>query len=412
MIQLDKSNIQSYLKDRMPDMDFSKPLIISAIGEGSEEEDGDGFLNYIFRVSDGRKKLVLKQSRSAGHKGGFTGLPEGRVVQEYETMAFRKAIVPEYIPDLYFCDSENNIIAEEDVSHLSILRFQLMKNVTFPKFAHQIADYMAKTLFYTSEYYMDAQTFREMTVHFINPIMRTIFEYTEFITQDRPDQDFALPIDDKYMAMARKTILDPRVVRERYKLKHIYDTHGEAFLHTDLHTSNILMDQREMKVIDMEYTFCGPLALDVGKVEASMLAQYVSAAFRPFPNEAERKQFRDYCLDTMVDVFNEFCQIFFACWDQSAKRQYQGVPGLKDDVRADLLKDTIGFTGTCNIARVASKFLFPEYAVITDAKAYEQMTFLSLILDQITLLNRAGYRNIEEWVSEIKRISDKFLATV
>ena len=63
MITLSKENITDYLKEKMPYLDFSKPLIISAIGEGSLEDDGDGYINYVFRVSDGKvNKRVAKTS--------------------------------------------------------------------------------------------------------------------------------------------------------------------------------------------------------------------------------------------------------------------------------------------------------------------------------------------------------------
>ena len=66
MITLSKENITDYLKVKMPYLDFSKPLIISAIGEGSLEDDGDGYINFVFRVSDGKWKLILKQARADG----------------------------------------------------------------------------------------------------------------------------------------------------------------------------------------------------------------------------------------------------------------------------------------------------------------------------------------------------------
>ena len=52
MITLSKENITDYLKEKMPYLDFSKPLTISAIGEGTLEEDGDGYINFVYRVSD------------------------------------------------------------------------------------------------------------------------------------------------------------------------------------------------------------------------------------------------------------------------------------------------------------------------------------------------------------------------
>ena len=66
MITLTKANITDYLKEHMPDLDYSRPLIISEIGEGTPEEDGDGYVNFVFRVSDGKRKMILKQGRSVG----------------------------------------------------------------------------------------------------------------------------------------------------------------------------------------------------------------------------------------------------------------------------------------------------------------------------------------------------------
>ena len=69
------------------------------------------------------------------------------------------AIVPDLIPKLYDCDEENRVFITEDVSYLRISRFQLLKGVTYPKLADQIARYMAATQFYTSEYYLDTKRF-------------------------------------------------------------------------------------------------------------------------------------------------------------------------------------------------------------------------------------------------------------
>lgn len=76
------------------------------------------------------------------------------------------AIVPDLIPKLYDCDEENRVFITEDVSYLRISRFQLLKGVTYPKLADQIARYMAATQFYTSEYYLDTKRFRDLSGSF------------------------------------------------------------------------------------------------------------------------------------------------------------------------------------------------------------------------------------------------------
>ena len=135
----------------MPCLDFSKPLIISAIGEGSLEDDGDGYINFVYRVSDGKMKLILKQARKDGRVANLHDMSLDRAALEYDYMKMARVIVPEYIPELYFYDAENLVFAVEDVSHLKIARFQLNKSIMFPKMASQIAEYLAKIHFYTSD---------------------------------------------------------------------------------------------------------------------------------------------------------------------------------------------------------------------------------------------------------------------
>lgn len=101
MIVLNKENLTEYLIGRLTELDYTKPLNISAVGEGSEEEDGDGYLNFIFRVSDGKRNVIVKQGRTVGRNEDFTNLSSERTRLEYESMMIRKAIVPEYIPDLF-----------------------------------------------------------------------------------------------------------------------------------------------------------------------------------------------------------------------------------------------------------------------------------------------------------------------
>ena len=143
MITLSKENITDYLKEKMPYLDFSKPLVISAIGEGSLEEDGDGYINFVFRVSDGNWKIILKQARRDGRVAGFKDMSLERAAIEYDYMKIGSVIVPEYLPKLYFYDEKNLAFAVEDVSHLKISRFQLNKSVIFPKIAQQAAEYLA-----------------------------------------------------------------------------------------------------------------------------------------------------------------------------------------------------------------------------------------------------------------------------
>ena len=159
MIVLTKENVADYVKSRLEFFNADGgPITVSAIGEGSVEEDGDGFINMVYRVSDGTYHLIVKQSTAEARCADELTLDLNRFKLEYESMQIRKAIIPDLIPDLYDCDDENRIFITEDVSRLRISRFQLLKGATYPLRAEQVARYMAANNFYTSEFYLDGKT--------------------------------------------------------------------------------------------------------------------------------------------------------------------------------------------------------------------------------------------------------------
>lgn len=105
----------------------------------------------------------------------------------------------------------------------------------------------------------------------------------------------------------------------------------------------------ELKVIDMEYAFCGPLAFDIGYLESHLISQYICAAFRNFDTERKRTEFQAYILAAMQQFFEEYCNRFFYYWNRFAKPVYRDVDGLQESFKNQLLRDMIGFCSTSNI---------------------------------------------------------------
>jgi len=409
MIILNKENLTDYLKERMRELDYSKPLQISVVGEGSEEEDGDGYLNFIFRVSDGKRNVIVKQGRTTGRNEGFTNLSTERTKLEFESMKIRKAIVPEYIPDLYFYDEENQVFVTEDVSYLKIMRFQLNKSVTFPGFAKHAARFLAMIHFYTSEYYTDTELFRKLDNHFTNHKMRNLFDNMLFISKDEFGQKACgLSLDPAIAEDIKEIVFDPDVVLERYKLRELFMKKSEALIHCDYHTSNIFIGADEMKVIDMEYTFCGPIAFDLGYLFGNLISQYICAGYRPYSEKEDRDAFREYILDTIEEVYEEYCRIFIECWDKDAKEEYKGVKGLQENFLNKLLPQMVGFCSTANLFRVSSEIDFPEYSAIKEDSQMRKAVFLSALMDRRMLLMRDSYRDVRTWLDDMVQLEKTY----
>lgn len=409
---LSKKNVVNYVISRLDFFDADGEITVSAIGEGSLEEDGDGFINFVFRVSDGIHKLIVKQSRPDSRFGGDYGLDVNRYKLEYDSMKLRKAIVPDLIPDLYDIDYENRIFITEDVSHLKISRFQLLKGVQFPKLADHMGRYMAATEFYTSEYYLDSRSFRGLSVHFLNTTMREIMDIGMFLTSVTPEDTVGRPLDPEFITFSKRVCADPEVLISRQKLKHLFMTKGECLIHGDLHTSNVFAGPDETKVIDMEYTFCGPLSYDLGYFLANFIAQYEAATFRPFDSEEKRKEYKDYCLYMIRETYDKFCGYFCQYFDEDAKPEYQNVPGIKEDFCLTTLREFIGFAATAQLGRICNIIPYADYDEIEDYVERHNAKCFSIILCRRFLTNWENYNTIDEIISDIQVIEEIYCKNI
>ena len=177
MIILTKENIVSYINDNVPSIKLEEPVQVNVIGDGelSEDVEGDGYCNFVFRVADAHSSYIVKQSTSHLRRRGQPITPK-RNRYEYEIMQLRSKIVPQYVPSLYHGDFENNIFIMEDVSNLKLVRYQMNENHRLPELASQAAQYLAATHFYTSEFYLDSEEFRSLLSYFMNAEIRHVME--------------------------------------------------------------------------------------------------------------------------------------------------------------------------------------------------------------------------------------------
>ncbi len=398
MLIITKENILDYLKKKMPEFDTTVPVSISMVGEGTEEDDGDGYVNYIFRVRTGKESYVLKQAlvmpRVAQEPMGLY-----RNKLEYNSMRIRYAIVPEYTPFLKFYDEENNIFVMEDVSYLKISRFQFAKNRMFPNFGKQCAEFMAKNEFYTSEFFLSREEYREMQGKFENTELRKIMEDGMFMDM------FGLEVDQSlgegYADFAMQISNDNRFVTERMKLRRKFISHADALIHGDFHTSNILASDDRMKVIDMEFSFMGPFGYDLGYLTGNIISQYCAACFKPFDSEKERTKYKVYLLATIKYMFRSYFQIFTECWNQDAKKRYQGEDGLRRSVFDEVMQDAPGYASIVNWFRCVGDVGYPDFDVIKNKEDKRHAQTLSLAIDWEIMFQRYDFDNVDDLIDTI-----------
>lgn len=401
MITLTKDNLISYINDHVPSLRFDEPIEIHQIGEGDlgPEIEGDGYCNYVFYVSDSNHSVIVKQSPYLLPRRGSVLTPT-RNRYEAEIMKLRAAIVPQYVPKLYYVDHDNNILIMEDVSNLKLVRFEFNKDHQLPKLALQGAEYLAATHFYTSEFYLHTKTFRALIAHFMNPELRTVMENGIFLGIFGAD-DFDEACGEDFVNYCKFVFEDPEMKFQRFKLRHLFMSKSETLIHGDFHTSNLFADDDNLKVIDMEYTFGAPLSYDLGFILSNIVFQFCSAAFRPYDKEEDRQECLAYLLSLFKMLYTNYIHFFYEYWERDAKIEYKVAKGYKETIALDILRECIGFSACVNFSRVCGTMDTADFDFIEDNNLRTKAKFLAVDIDVWFFKNWFRYNDIDDVIDDL-----------
>lgn len=408
MMIITPDNIVEYIL-KNTDLFSSEPLLVEDISDYNPEEELEGFVNYIYRVYNQEKSVIVKQARPYlkcfGESYALTPL---RNLLEHETLRLRGEIIPQFTPKTFYIDKENSIFIMEDLSYLKVMRFQLNKMLYFPKFAKQMGEYLAKSNFYTSELYLEPETHRLLQASFINVNMRSIMENVAFIRGAFGDIDYDTP-NKKLLNVSELVWSKDEIILECYKMRDIFMKRGECLIHGDLHTSNIFINNDQIKIIDMEYTFMGPYSFDMGYLLANFISQFSAFTFKSNIDEEKRESYCLYLLSTIKEIYTSYVYYFNQCWEKDVKDTYRNVKGYKESILENFLSEVIGFTACANLNRLISLTGYPDYDVIESETDKSNAQGLSIAIDQFILLNRKKIKTIDELIQTIVEIRKNYM---
>jgi 5-methylthioribose kinase len=160
----------------------------------------------------------------------------------------------------------------EDLSDHRIWRSELIKNRYYPQAARQLGEYLAQTLFHTSDFYLHPHAKKAQVAQFINPemceITEDLFFNDPYQIHERNNYPAALEADVD--ALRQDTQLKLAVA----SLKHSFFSHAEALLHGDIHSGSIFVAEGSLKAIDAEFGYFGPMGFDIGTAMGNLLLNY------------------------------------------------------------------------------------------------------------------------------------------
>jgi 5-methylthioribose kinase len=375
------------------------PDFFDTEGELVSREIGDGNLNLVFHVSQpsSGRSLILKQAlpyaKVVGESWPLT-LDRARI--ESEALIIEKRLAPGLVPKVYHTDSELALTVMEDLSSHVIMRQGLIEGGVYPKFAEDISEFLARTLFFTSDLGMNQQEKKLLVRSFANPELCKI---TEDLVFDHPYTDADTNSFDPHLQEDAKQLwsdtalhLEVAILREKFL------THAQALLHGDLQTGSIFITPQSTKVIDPEFAYFGPMGFDIGAVLANLLLNY--AAQEHWSSEATaRQERRDYLIQTIHDIWTSFERKFRTLWNEHGMDRIARTPGYQDDYLKRLLQDTIGFAGCKIIRRIVGLAHVADIDRIPDANLREKAQRIALTIGKSLIMSNRQATSIEELIN-------------
>lgn len=368
----------------------------------SADEIGDGNLNLVFKIrdADGVSRVIVKQAlpyvRCVGESWPLT-LDRARI--EAETLLIHGALCPRHTVQVLHHDPELAVMVQEDLSDHHIWRSELVKGRYYPLAAGQLAEYLAKTLFHTSDFYQTAQLKKAEVSRFTNPELCQITEDLFFSDpyQDHERNQFDEALLPQVLALRDDAALKLAVAG----LKHRFLSKAEALLHGDIHSGSIFVAEGKLKAIDAEFGFYGPIGFDIGTALGNLLLNYcgLPGLFGPRDAAAGREQ----RLQDVRELWLIFADRFLALCHQHSRDATLALPGYAEQFLQQVWTDAVGYCGTELIRRTIGLAHVADLESITDAEMRAECQRNALNLGRALIVNAPHIEHIDALLARIRQ---------
>ncbi len=345
------------------------------------EELSDGNLNFVFRVfetGNRAKSILVKQGvpylRVAGESWRLSPTRAGF---EARALNLEHQFASGFVPVPYWFDEMMFVNAMEDLRFHEVMRKPMVNRVRFKNLGATIGEFLARTLFGTSDFGMEAKAKKVLMTQFANT---ELCEITEDLIFTEPFEPVLLEgkinrnqFDPGIRPALEKLQSDLELKAKVAKLKYHFMTSSQALLHGDLHTGSIMASQpdenhnADIRVIDPEFAFFGPIGFDVGLFVANLFLN-ASAQHGHAPDENSRDAYRSYLFQQYRFCWEHF-ELGFRAQLENANSISWRSTSFQDNLMLEILRDTAGFAG-CEMIRRSVGFahVFDVDSITDDQK--------------------------------------------
>jgi 5-methylthioribose kinase len=390
-----------------------KPELAARLGGNAAlwriQEVGDGNLNLVFLVHGPAGSLCAKQALPYVRLVGESWpLPLSRAHFEHMALVEEGRHAPDLVPTVHLFDPIASMIVMDCLDGHIIMRKGMIEAVRYPRFAGDIARFLAETLFRTSDLALAAGEKKRRVAALGGNVM--LWKITEDLIFTDPYRVAALnrwtsPQLDADAKAVRDDIALKIAVCE-LKEQFLCDT--EAMIHGDLHTGSIMVTAGSTKVIDPEFVMYGPMGFDIGAVIGNLFLSYFSQGGHAGAPGA-RRDYQEWILQQTEAVWIGFAERFLALWNSDAaagdaypKALFADDPGrrafagVQHAYMRRLFADTLGFAAAKMIRRILGLAHVLDLESIKDPEARAACERRALCLARALMVERMRFGSIQE----------------
>ena len=348
------------------------PRLAASADEVEVREVTAGNMNRVFIASGPLGSLAVQQAPPWVQVVG-PDWPIDPVRIESEARAYKllAELVPDSIPTVEPVDLDRYILVMEDLSDLDVLRDVLVRQVAdvvagttprpidFPALGTVVGRFTAELSLATSAVGLGPVERAALIETAANPELCAL---TQAAVLEEPyrfdDHNHWIPELDTEV---RALWVDEQLLAAVAGVREIFATRSEALIHGDLHSGSLMIGERDgeqaTKIFDPEFSFVGPIGMDLGLFWANLTIASIAASHAGAPGLAAGRT------SAIEASWREFVSVVAERWPARV-----GAPdelGL-DEWLSRIRSDAWRFAGVEGIRRVAG---FSHAADITSLPA-------------------------------------------
>lgn len=326
-------------------------------------EIGDGNINYVFQVRslrDGHSVIVKQADRLLRSSGRPLDLYRNKI--EAAVLQLEGELAPGLVPEVFYYDETMAATSMEDVSACRNLRKELMADRVYPHLSRDISTFLADTLLPTTDLVLAAEEKKQRVRFYTNPELCKI---TEDLVLTEPYYDYKGRniITEGNGAFVRTFLYEDDALHAEVAMLRLgFMNNAQALLHGDLHSGSIFINEHELKVLDPEFAFYGPMGYDIGNVIGNLFFSWANKTF----TEPEKQGVADALARCIEETFDLTREKLASRYEELVTLPLYRVPAFRESWLDSVAADALGYAGTEIIRRTVGDSKVMELNSVTD----------------------------------------------